>query len=59
MIAIPLALAASLLYGLSDFLGGVKSRSLPQLSVLFISQATTLVVLVVAVIVLAPGSPER
>ena len=58
MIAIPLALAASLLYGLSDFLGGVKSRSLPQLSVLLISQATTLVVLVVAVVVLAPAPPS-
>ena len=58
MIAIPLALAASLLYGLSDFLGGLKSRSLPQLSVLLISQATTLVVLVVVVVVLAPAPPS-
>jgi len=58
VIAIPLALAASLLYGLSDFLGGVKSRTLPQLSVLLISQATTLGVLVMAVVVLAPAPPS-
>lgn len=58
MTAIALALAASLSYGVSDFLGGLKSRSLPQLSVLLISQGGALVALVVFVAV-AGGSPPE
>ncbi|CAN5485223.1 hypothetical protein BH20ACT15_BH20ACT15_11310 [soil metagenome] len=37
-----LALCSSLLYGLSDFLGGIKSRALPLLVVLVISQSAGL-----------------
>jgi hypothetical protein len=33
VIAISLAVGSSLVYGVSDFLGGLKSRSLPLLSV--------------------------
>lgn len=53
MLAIALALGSSLIYGVSDFLGGLKSRSLPLLSVLLISQGSALLVL--AAIVLASG----
>jgi drug/metabolite transporter (DMT)-like permease len=51
--AIALALGSSLVYGVSDFLGGLKSRSLPLLSVLLVSQGSALIVL--AVIVIAAG----
>jgi drug/metabolite transporter (DMT)-like permease len=51
--AIALALGSSLVYGVSDFLGGLKSRSLPLLSVLLVSQGSALVVL--ATIVVAAG----
>ena len=39
MLAIGLALGASLSWGLGDFLGGLKSRSLHVLTVLALSQA--------------------
>ena len=42
MLAIALALGASLSWGLGDFLGGLKSRSLHVLTVLAISQAAGL-----------------
>ena len=58
LLAIPLALGASLVYGLSDFLGGLKSRSLPQLSVLLISQGSALVVLIVLVAAAGAGPPS-
>ncbi|MBB5081659.1 EamA family transporter [Nonomuraea endophytica] len=45
MLAIVLALGASLGWGVSDFLGGLKSRTLPVLSVLLISQGTALILL--------------
>jgi drug/metabolite transporter (DMT)-like permease len=51
--AIALALGSSLAYGVSDFLGGLKSRSLPLISVLLVSQGSALVVL--AAIVAAAG----
>jgi drug/metabolite transporter (DMT)-like permease len=53
MLAIALSLGASLAWGVSDFLGGLKSRSLPLLTVLVVSQVTALVLL--AAIVLAFG----
>jgi drug/metabolite transporter (DMT)-like permease len=55
MAAIGLALGASLFYGFSDFLGGLKSRKYPLLSVLLISEGTALVAL--AAILLASGDP--
>jgi drug/metabolite transporter (DMT)-like permease len=48
--AIALALGSSLVYGFSDFLGGVKSRAWPLLTVLLISQGSALVVLAFAVV---------
>ena len=56
--AITLALGASFVYGLSDFLGGLKSRSLPQLSVLLISQGGALVVLVAVAAASGAGPPD-
>jgi drug/metabolite transporter (DMT)-like permease len=53
--AILLALGAALCWGLSDFLGGLKSRSSAVLSVLLVSQVTALSVL--AFIVVARGLP--
>jgi drug/metabolite transporter (DMT)-like permease len=58
VIAIALALGASLVYGLSDFLGGLKSRSLPQLSVLLVSQGGALAVLITVVAVLGADPPS-
>ena len=49
MLAVALGLAASLSWGLADFIGGAKSRSLDLLAVLVVSQAVALVILVVAV----------
>jgi drug/metabolite transporter (DMT)-like permease len=53
VLAIALALGSSLVYGVSDFLGGLKSRSLPLISVLLVSQGSALIVL--AAIVSASG----
>jgi drug/metabolite transporter (DMT)-like permease len=53
VLAVALALGSSLVYGVSDFLGGLKSRSLPLLSVLLVSQATALALL--AIVWLAAG----
>jgi drug/metabolite transporter (DMT)-like permease len=53
--AILLALGAALGWGVSDFLGGLKSRSSSLLSVLLVSQVTALSVL--AFIVIARGLP--
>jgi drug/metabolite transporter (DMT)-like permease len=50
MLAIVLALASSLAYGISDFLGGLTSRSAALLSVLLVSQGTALVLLSVIVV---------
>ena len=53
MLAVALGLAASLSWGISDFLGGLKSRTLQLLTVLVLSQGIGL--LGVTVIVLARG----
>jgi drug/metabolite transporter (DMT)-like permease len=57
MPAVGLALGSSLLYGVSDFLGGLKSRSLPLLSVLLVSQGSALVLLAAIVIAAGEGPP--
>jgi drug/metabolite transporter (DMT)-like permease len=49
VLAIALALGSSLVYGVSDFLGGLKSKSLPLLWVLLISQGSALVLLALIV----------
>jgi len=55
VLAIVLAIGSSLAWGVSDFLGGLKSRSLPLLSVLLVSQGAALILL--AVIVVSVGQP--
>jgi drug/metabolite transporter (DMT)-like permease len=55
MLPIVLALGASLAWGVSDFLGGLKSRTLPLFIVLLISQGAALVVL--ALVVISVGEP--
>jgi drug/metabolite transporter (DMT)-like permease len=58
MFAIVLSLGAALAWGSSDFLGGLKSRTLPLLTVLLISQATALILLVISLLVRAEGPPD-
>ncbi|MEV4160484.1 DMT family transporter [Nonomuraea dietziae] len=58
MLAIALALGASLAWGTSDFLGGLKSRKTPLLSVLLISQITALALLTVIVVVRGASPPD-
>lgn len=58
MLAIVLALGSSLVYGVSDFLGGLKSKSLPLLWVLLISQGSALVVLALIVLGSGEGPPS-
>src|SRR5829696_5380183 len=55
MLAIVLALGSSLAWGVSDFLGGLKSRTFPLFVVLLISQGAALIVL--TMIVAAIGEP--
>lgn len=57
MLAIALSLGSSLVYGVSDFLGGLKSRSLPLVSVLLVSQASGLFVTAVIVAASSDGPP--
>jgi drug/metabolite transporter (DMT)-like permease len=58
MLAIALALGSSLAWGVSDFLGGLKSRSVPLLGVLFVSQGTALILLSLAVVSYGGGPPS-
>lgn len=57
MLAVILATGAALGWGTADFLGGLKSRSVPMLSVLLISQAAALLLLAAAVAVIGEGPP--
>jgi drug/metabolite transporter (DMT)-like permease len=52
-----LALGSSLGWGISDYLGGVKSRTLDTRTVLLVSQVVSLVLLAVGVVVLRPDIP--
>jgi drug/metabolite transporter (DMT)-like permease len=58
VLAITLAIGASLVYGASDFLGGLKSRSLALLTVLIVSQGTALVLLATIVLSTGGNPPE-
>jgi drug/metabolite transporter (DMT)-like permease len=58
VLAIALALGSSLAWGVSDFLGGLKSRSVPLLGVLFVSQGTALILLSLAVASYGGGPPS-
>jgi drug/metabolite transporter (DMT)-like permease len=57
MLAIALALAASVSWGLGDFLGGLKSRSLHVLTVLALSQAAGFAAVLVWLAVAGDGPP--
>jgi drug/metabolite transporter (DMT)-like permease len=57
MFALALALIASLFYGVSDFLGGLKSRSLPLLVVLIVVEVAGLVALTLVAAVAWDGFP--
>ncbi|MGH3073252.1 MAG: EamA family transporter [Gaiellaceae bacterium] len=57
MIAIALALGASLSWGLGDFLGGLKSRTLHVLTVLVVSQVAGMAAAVTWVIASGDGFP--
>ena len=57
MPTVALALASSLVYGLSDFLGGLKSRSTPLLGVLLVSQGAALAMLALFVLARGEGLP--
>ena len=58
MAAVALALAASVSWGLADFLGGLKSRRLGVLAVLFLSQAVGLLLVAVLVAARGEGPPD-
>jgi drug/metabolite transporter (DMT)-like permease len=57
MAAIALALASSVTWGVGDFLGGLKSRSLPVLNVIVASQVTGLVLIGAFVAVRGEAAP--
>lgn len=57
MVAVALGLAASVSWGLADFIGGTKSRALDLLAVLVVSQGVALVLLLLAVAARAEGPP--
>jgi len=56
-VVVALALGAALMYGLSDFLGGLVSRRASVWGVAVITQCTAAVLIAIAAIVL-PGRPE-
>jgi drug/metabolite transporter (DMT)-like permease len=58
VLAVALSIASSLVYGASDFLGGLKSRTLPLLSVLIVSQGSALIALLLVVGVLFEAPPD-
>ncbi|MDQ1663331.1 MAG: hypothetical protein QOJ68_3311 [Blastococcus sp.] len=57
MLAIAFGIGSSVCWGLSDFLGGVQSRSRPLLSVLFVSQAVGLAGIALFVALFAGAAP--
>ena len=56
---VPVALGASLAWGASDFLAGLKTRRLALVWVLFVSQLTGLVPVLTAALVLGEPLPGR
>ena len=59
MLAVALALAASVAYGISDFLGGLTSRSVALLPVLLVLQGTALILLFMIVVSRGEGPGDR
>jgi drug/metabolite transporter (DMT)-like permease len=57
MLAVLLALGAALGWGTADFLGGLKSRSMAILTVLLVSQAMALLLLIAILISAGEGPP--
>ncbi|MGB2952904.1 MAG: DMT family transporter [Gaiellaceae bacterium] len=57
MLTAPLALAASVSWGVGDFLGGLKSRLIAPLSVMAVAQPVGLTLLALAVAARAKGPP--
>jgi drug/metabolite transporter (DMT)-like permease len=57
MLAVFLALGAALGWGTADFFGGLKSRSMPMLTVLLVSQAMALVLLLAVLVSAGEGAP--
>jgi drug/metabolite transporter (DMT)-like permease len=58
MLAIALAVGSSFAWGISGFLGGVKSRSVPLLQVLLVSQGAALLLLGAVVLASGEGPPS-
>ena len=58
MAAVGLALAASISWGLADFIGGLKSRRLHVLTVLVLSQAVGLLLVGTLVAARGDGPPD-
>lgn len=58
MAAIALGFASAVVWGTADFLGGIKSRQLHVLTVLFVSQFAALVLVAAAVAVRGEGLPD-
>jgi uncharacterized membrane protein len=58
VLAVALALASSVVYGISDFLGGLRSRSVALLPVLLVSQGTALFLLSIIVVSRGEGPPD-
>jgi drug/metabolite transporter (DMT)-like permease len=58
VLAVALGLAASISWGISDFLGGLKSRTLELLTVLLLSQGAGLVLISVVVAVRGEPMPD-
>ena len=57
MLAIALALVASISWGMADFVAGIKSRALPLITVIGLSQTAGLVVIGAIVAVRGEGAP--
>src|SRR5688572_2147397 len=57
MSAVLLAFASSVSWGVADFIGGLKSRQLPILNVLLLSQVTGLVAIAVFVAARGEAAP--
>lgn len=58
MVAVALGLAASVSWGLADFIGGSKARTLDVLAVLLVSQSVALVLLTVGVLASGADPPS-
>ena len=58
MVAVALGLAASASWGLADFIGGVKSKTLDLLAVLAVSQTVALILLAVVLVVSGEPAPR-